>query len=452
MAVVEPLEERTFFTATVVGRHVFYNHSFFDRGHAAVGEADDVAIAPDKSALLPDQPITPDNYTGYSRGINGLMVDLAGLPSGGRLRAADFDFRVGNDASPSTWKPAPRPRRVIVRPLVGSEGVARATVTWRDRAIRNTWLRVTINADANTALAEPDVFYFGNLIGDTGDGGAVVDASDVELARSNLRQPAALQAPEDFDHNGLVTRADLRLARRNLGAPLYTAAPFTTGVGADFEPPALPGNWRLVFHDEFAHAALDPVWHPAQYWDHDLTVVGGDELEAYDPSGLSTSDGVLHLTARRDAQHGVPYVSGLVMTGGEKALPASPKFSFLYGYLEVRAKLPAGRGLWPAVWMMPASYNDDNGEPGGGFAFVDFDGQSVFDLDAADDLDPSRNRAGCYLIANDADAWRARMLDAGLPVTPIADQPWGMREFTLCDPSGNRVRIGRGSGDQQRSD
>jgi len=96
-------------------------------------------------------------------------------------------------------------------------------------------------------------------------------------------------------------------------------------------------------------------------------------------------------------------------------------------------------------------YNDDNGAPGG-FVFVDFDGQSVFDLDAADDLDPSRNRAGCYLIANDADAWRARMLDAGLPVTPIADQPWGMREFTLCDPSGNRVRIGRGSGDQQRSD
>src|SRR4029453_13191211 len=50
------------------------------------------------------------------------------------------------------------------------------------------------------------------------------------------------------------------------------------------------------------------------------------------------------------------------MTGGEKDLPASPTFSSLYGYLEVRVRLPAGAGLWPAVWMMPASYHDDNGE------------------------------------------------------------------------------------------
>src|SRR6185503_14715138 len=48
--------------------------------------------------------------------------------------------------------------------------------------------------------------------------------------------------------------------------------------------------------------------------------------------------------------------------GGEKFIPASPRFSFLYGYIEVRAKVPTGAGLWPAVWMMPASYHDDAGE------------------------------------------------------------------------------------------
>lgn len=91
-------------------------------------------------------------------------------------------------------------------------------------------------------------------------------------------------------------------------------------------------------------------------------------------------------------------------------------------------------------------YEDENGEPGDGFAFVDFDGQSVFDLDAAPGMDPAGNRAGCYLITKAADAWHARMTAAGLPVTAIADQPWGMREFALIDPSGNRVRIGRGVG------
>ena len=142
------------------------------------------------------------------------------------------------------------------------------------------------------------------------------------------------------------------------GPFLDAAPPPYTGVN----PPALPGTWRLSFQDEFADGPLAPVWHTAQYWDHAFTVVGQGELQAYDASGVSVGGGMLHLTARRRAAHGVPYTSGLVMTGGERARPESPRFSFLYGYLEVRAKLPAGRGLWPAVWMMPASFNDDSGE------------------------------------------------------------------------------------------
>lgn len=89
-------------------------------------------------------------------------------------------------------------------------------------------------------------------------------------------------------------------------------------------------------------------------------------------------------------------------------------------------------------------YHDDQGDDGGGFAFVEFDGQSVFDLDVAPEIDPTSNRAGCYLITDNAEAWHARMTGAGLPITALADQPWGMREFTLTDPSGNTVRIGRG--------
>ncbi len=90
-------------------------------------------------------------------------------------------------------------------------------------------------------------------------------------------------------------------------------------------------------------------------------------------------------------------------------------------------------------------YRDEHGEPGAGFAFVEFDGQSVFDLDVVD-IDPTRNRGGCYLNVADADAWHARMTSAGLPVDGIADQPWGMREFTLTDPFGNNIRIGRSTG------
>ena len=55
---------------------------------------------------------------------------------------------------------------------------------------------------------------------------------------------------------------------------------------------------------------------------------------------------------------------------------------------------------------------------------------------------PEANHAGCYLITSDVDEWHRRLLAADLKVTPIEDMPWGMHEFTLTDPSGNKIRIG----------
>jgi hypothetical protein len=127
-------------------------------------------------------------------------------------------------------------------------------------------------------------------------------------------------------------------------------------------PPPVSGDWNLTWRDEFTGDTLNPVWHAAQYWDSDYTVVGGGELQVYDRSGVSVSDGMLHLTAREEASHGMDYVSGLVQTGGYDGTSGEPRFNFLYGYMEVRAKLPSGQGIWPAIWMMPASYNDGNGE------------------------------------------------------------------------------------------
>jgi hypothetical protein len=77
--------------ADVVQRHIFYNNSRFDGNDPA----DDAAIAPDKQALLPGQTADFANYTSYSRGINGIMVDIAGLPEEVTLTAADFAFRMG---------------------------------------------------------------------------------------------------------------------------------------------------------------------------------------------------------------------------------------------------------------------------------------------------------------------------------------------------------------------
>ena len=76
---------------------------------------------------------------------------------------------------------------------------------------------------------------------------------------------------------------------------------------------------------------------------------------------------------------------------------------------------------------------------GGGFAFVTYDDRSVFDLG----VESAASGAGAYLVVPDPDEWHARLEGRGLPVSEVADQDHGMREFTLTDPSGNRLRFGR---------
>jgi beta-glucanase (GH16 family) len=120
------------------------------------------------------------------------------------------------------------------------------------------------------------------------------------------------------------------------------------------------GNWSTVFDDEFNGTSLNPVWQPHQYWSTGATK--GDGVEESDPANVSVSDGALHLTAKQDNSFGTGYTGALVQAGGINYGPVKPTASFLYGYAEARIKIPPGKGLWPAFWMMPASYHDANGE------------------------------------------------------------------------------------------
>jgi uncharacterized delta-60 repeat protein len=209
--------------AAVVGRRVFYNNSAFDGSNPAAGAQDDAAIATDKVALLPLQSATPANVTSYSRGINGVMVDLTRVTAA--LAADDFEFRVGNGNSPALWALAPAPVSIVQRPSGLPDASTRVTIVWADNTIRNQWLEVTIKANADTRLAVPDVFYFGNLAGETvGSPGAapfVVNGSDL-LATRAARQPGpvAVTSPADHNRDGRVNILDEMIVRANDGRAL----------------------------------------------------------------------------------------------------------------------------------------------------------------------------------------------------------------------------------------
>jgi hypothetical protein len=227
--------------AMVVGRRTFYNQSNFDRVNPAADISDDIAIAVDKSALLPGQHAGFVNITSYSRGINGIMIDVFGLI--GTPTPGDFVFRVGNGGNPSNWKLAPEPLSIVRRNGDGEDDSDRITITFPSGSIVNQWLQVTMKANSTTGLPSADVFYFGNLVGEFGnipDGAteAVVNALDVVAARNQtFSNSVPIVNRFDFNRDGKVNSNDVVLVRGNQAATLgLITAPATVSVAG------LPGG------------------------------------------------------------------------------------------------------------------------------------------------------------------------------------------------------------------
>ena len=261
----------------VVGRQVFYNNSIFDGYNPAANGDDDAAIAPPpslydadeldkqlgKQALLPGETASFENYTSYGRGINGVMVDIIHL-AGRAVTVDDFTFMVGNSDDLSDWSAAPVPLSVTVRRGEGAGGSDRVTIIWadddpltpqrEDGAISGQWLQVTVLSDASggsLGLAEDDVFYFGNAIGETGDSqtNAKVNATDQLGTRVDIHtalNPARIYDAYDFDRDGLVSpcNADELIARSNQTTFLTELKLITAPVEPVAAPVAemLPGD------------------------------------------------------------------------------------------------------------------------------------------------------------------------------------------------------------------
>jgi beta-glucanase (GH16 family) len=98
----------------------------------------------------------------------------------------------------------------------------------------------------------------------------------------------------------------------------------------------------LIFEDHFDGTALNE-----SSWNYELgdgcpnCGWGNNERQLYTKENVSVRDGNLVITATKDSSS---YFSGRITT--------AKKVEFQYGTVEVRAKLPLGQGLWPAIWML----------------------------------------------------------------------------------------------------
>ena len=121
------------------------------------------------------------------------------------------------------------------------------------------------------------------------------------------------------------------------------------GLGAKKKPvkttPTAPAPWQVVFMDDFSDGKIDTAkWNIG---DRNTVNYDGGE-NTYDVSNAFNENNALFIRAvpgsvNKDGTR--KYVSSRVTTKG--------KFSFQYGKIEVRARLPGTKGVWPAIWLLP---------------------------------------------------------------------------------------------------
>ncbi|WP_430813395.1 glycoside hydrolase family 16 protein [Carboxylicivirga sp. RSCT41] len=110
-------------------------------------------------------------------------------------------------------------------------------------------------------------------------------------------------------------------------------------------------GYELVWSDEFDYKGLPD----STKWSYDTEgnawAWGNSELQHYTAhrhENAHVDNGILSITAHAEDGYNQPYTSARLIT--------KEKGDWLYGKVEVRAKIPAGTGLWPAIWMLPTDW------------------------------------------------------------------------------------------------
>jgi VCBS repeat-containing protein len=147
------------------------------------------------------------------------------------------------------------------------------------------------------------------------------------------------------------------LVFRNQTISQFTADNFALSIDTS--------GFKLLFSEEFNTSlslfnGTSGTWKTTYFWG-DRTLSGNNEQQFYvDPSyknlGLnpfSVADGALTITARKASPEVQAQINNLPYTSG--VITSEQSFSMQYGYFEMRAELPAGKGLWPAFWMLPVN-------------------------------------------------------------------------------------------------
>lgn len=162
--------------------------------------------------------------------------------------------------------------------------------------------------------------------------------TEISLKQANITAPTKAGAYRIFVY---VTDGNNHVATANI--PFFVTADTSTQASYTF---ASTPSWA----DEFNYTGLPDTTK----WSYDVGSLyngwGNNELQYYtnsDSKNVFVKDGLLKITALKKKKEGLDYTS--------TRLVSKDKGDFKYGRFEARAKVPSGRGTWPAIWMLPTA-------------------------------------------------------------------------------------------------
>jgi hypothetical protein len=117
-------------------------------------------------------------------------------------------------------------------------------------------------------------------------------------------------------------------------------------IDQGYSTPMEYAGYQRVWNDEFDGESVNSAnWKfetGAGGW-------GNNEKQYYRPDNTNVGGGLLTIEARKENYQNSEYTSSRMVTQGKK--------SFTYGRVDIRALLPKGQGIWPALWMLGSSFS-----------------------------------------------------------------------------------------------
>ncbi len=226
------------------------------------------------------------------------------------------------------------------------EGNTAGTISFKVTLSEASKNNVLVNYATLDGTAKAGIDFIGKI-----DGEMVFNAGETEKTISVPVLGDGVKEPDETFQVILLNPVSATLARDKATATIRNDDadnPFNI-PGKGYSTPEMYAGKTLVWRDEFNGTELN-----LSDWTFELGAGGwgNNELQYYRPENTLFSDGKLIIEARKEGFGGAAYTSSRLITKGKE--------EFKFGRIDIRAALPEGQGIWPALWMLGGNISTVN--------------------------------------------------------------------------------------------